>query len=94
MSVSIHFPDGVELKAPDAEALLRAVGKMQWTPTEDVHEVKRAMSDRAWVWSRTAISPELPADEFLTALEASGMVAVVHSPEPAKPRAREPEGDE
>ena len=86
MSVTMHFPDEVEIKGPDATTALRRLGKVQWSPTDDVAEIKSRMSDRAWAWSRFTLDPLLPDDEFLTALDASGMCVVVWEPNKVPPK--------
>lgn len=80
MSVSIWFPDGTVIRGVDATDALVRLGRIQWTPTEDTATIKAALSDRAWGWNRSALNPALPDDQFLTALDASAMVAVIYGP--------------
>lgn len=86
MSVTLAWPDGTEIKAADATDALARVGNLQWSPM-DVPTIKARLSDRAWAWSKATIDPLLPDDEFLTALDASRLCAVIYGPEPAKPPA-------
>lgn len=83
--VTLMFPDGTEIPAKDATDAIARLGALQWTPL-DVPTMKARLADRAWAWNQSVIDADLPDDEFLTALDATTMVAVVWSPHPAKPR--------
>lgn len=84
--VRLYFPDAVVLEGDDAADVLRRWGALQWSPIKDMATIRVAISERAWVWSSFTLDPLLPADEFLTALDASGLCAVVWDGTPAKPR--------
>lgn len=84
MPVTLWWPDGTALRGDDATDVLRRLGALQWTP-HDVEQIKAGLSDRAWAWSRFTLDPALADDEFLTALDASGLCAVDYSGEPVKP---------
>lgn len=90
MAVALLFPDGTVLRGPSAEAVLRTWGGLQWTPTGDLDQIRVALSDRCWGWSATAVDPLLPPDEFLTAVQASGLCAVSWTADKAKPKVTRP----
>lgn len=82
--IALHFPDGTVLSGEDATDVLARLGRLQWTPC-DVPTMKERLSDRAWAVSRSAIDGTLPDDEFLTALDASGLCKVDYAGTPTKP---------
>ena len=84
MKVALYWPDGTALPGEDPTDVLARLGRLQWTPL-DVAAMKAALSDRAYAWSGAVLDPLLPDDEFLTALDASGLCAVVYGGTPVKP---------
>ena len=93
--VLLIFPDGSELRAKGATEALKTLGSWQWDPVTATIAVKRAMSERAWVWTETAIDPDQDDDPFLDAMERAGLCVVIRDPDPAKPSLKtEPDGDQ
>jgi hypothetical protein len=84
VSVALYWPDGTALPGEDATDVLARLGRLQWQPLE-VAAMKAALSDRAWALLGVPLNPSLPDDEFLTALDASGLCAVVYGGTPVKP---------
>lgn len=84
MTVSLVFEDYTVISGKTATDALRRLGKVQWEPL-DIEPMKRRMSDRAWSFFGKAIDPLLPDDEFVTALDAAGICAVIYGGTPAKP---------
>lgn len=83
--MTLLFPDGTAIAGEDAPDVLTRLGVLQWSPMPK-DEMKARLSDRAWLWSRFTLDPNLPDDEFLTALDASTLCAVIWGPNPAKPK--------
>lgn len=82
--IRLIFPDGTVLDGDHALDVIARLGRLQWEP-RDPDAMKELLSDRAWVWSRTAVDPGLPPDEFLDALDAAGLLAVERRPAKATP---------
>jgi hypothetical protein len=71
----IRWPDGSRTVADTPEALIRAIGQLQWEPIDELRTRQR-LSDRAWVWSKTAIDETLPAREFVQQLAEADMFVI------------------
>lgn len=89
MSVRIIFPDDTTIVGADATDVLRRLGFIQWTPL-DVEAMKRALSDRAFAWSGDAVDPLLSDEDFLDALNETGMAAVDHKGRRVPPKPEPP----
>ena len=72
----VLWPDGTTIMGRDATEALQRLGEEQWTPC-DVAEMKQQLSDRAWVWNRSAVDPELPDDQFFEPLHETGMCEIL-----------------
>lgn len=86
--VILTFPGGAKVIGSDPTEALARLGDLQWEP-QDVPGMKRRLSDRAWAWNRSVLSPDLGDTDFLLALNETGMVAVLWHPRSARPEARE-----
>jgi len=75
-SVKIYWPDYTITKGRTARQALMSIGKKQWKTKTDIQEIKKMLATRAFNWSNAIIDPELPSEEFLEQLGASGMVFV------------------
>lgn len=85
MSVNLLFPDGTVLRGETADDVLATWGLLQWTPVKDPADVKAALADRVWALSQLPVDPDLPSDEFLDALQMTGLCAVDREAKAAKP---------
>jgi len=52
------------------------VAEKQWEDPGDLGQFKRLLANRAFGWNESIVDPELPDQEFLEALNRSGMVFV------------------
>lgn len=76
-AVTLLFPDDTVLSGTSATDVLARLGRLQWDPRE-VEGMKAGLSDRAFRALGATLDPLLPDDEFLTALDASGLCAVLY----------------
>jgi hypothetical protein len=76
MTVTIKWVDGTMHSGSTPEAVMAKVIDCQWTPYT-VDQMRAVLSDRAWVWSRTAVDPGLPLREFFEELERADMLSIV-----------------
>lgn len=95
MSVRLLLPCGTTLSGPEPSDVLLAWGALQWEPVDDLAAVKVALSRRvsAAHRGRVRVDPTLPAGQFLTAIEAAGLCAVMWEGSKAKPAHRPMDGD-
>ena len=74
--IEVRWPDKSITFGESAEAIIERAASVQWQET-DVERMRNLLSDRAWTLFDAAIAPDLPADEFLRALDDAGMLSII-----------------
>ena len=73
--IKLKWPDGTITRGETPEEVLTRIGNAQWNPV-DRKTIMQMLSDRAWVWSGSAVDDTKPCDEFLHDLEQAGMFEI------------------
>ena len=74
----VKWKSGGSTSAKSAEALLTEIGEFQWNDFTE-RSLRVELSLRAWVWSKTDVSEELPAPEFIRALADADLFELVEA---------------
>jgi len=64
----IKFPDGVTMRGRTPTEVIDRIARVQMTKVPVTHEqMKRMLSDRAWVWTNSIVNCDASDLEFLIA---------------------------
>jgi hypothetical protein len=74
----VKWKSGGSTSAKTAEGLLTEIGEFQWNDFT-ARALRVELSWRAWVWSRTDVSEDLPAPDFIRALADADLFELVES---------------
>jgi hypothetical protein len=74
----VKWKSGGSTSAKSAEGLLTEIGEFQWNDFTE-RSLRVELSWRAWVWSKTDVSEELPAPEFIRALADADLFELVEA---------------
>ena len=74
----VKWKSGGSTSAKSAEALLTEIGEFQWNDFTE-RSLRVELSWRAWVWSKTDVSEELPAPDFIRALADADLFELVEA---------------
>jgi len=75
--IVIEWDDGSVTGGDSPESVIQEISKVQWN-RYSTEEMLYVLSDRAWIWSHSAIDPEMPIAEFIKKMEEAGMWKIVN----------------